>query len=194
VLAVVAGIGIFTYRNVEVWTPLQRWYWIQYLNTKNFPSPSGDYQVLAKVDRHGQRRMTVDADVMAGAPQGRQLIPFALSQQAKQAGAVELVVDTVHYSSRQMNQILARSIFDGQSPDDLIRPAWCGALGVFVLGFGLAIPREPGSTAHAGTWPQAQGSADGYGEGIQSVEWGERHLLPDHKGKTNAFDPTLVRE
>jgi len=51
VLAVVAGIGIFTYRNVEVWTPLQRWYWIQYLNTKNFPSPRGDYQVLAKVDR-----------------------------------------------------------------------------------------------------------------------------------------------
>jgi len=142
VLAVVAGIGIFTYLNVEVWTPLQRWYWIQYLNTKNFPSPSGDYQVLAKVDRHGQRRMAVDADVMAGAPQGRQLIPFALSQQAKQAGAVELVVDTVHYSSRQMNQILAKWIFDGQSPDDLIRPAWFGALGVFVLGFGLSIPRD----------------------------------------------------
>src|ERR1700730_7292085 len=86
VLGVVAGIGIFTYRTVEVWTPLQRWYWIQYLNTKNFPSPRDDYQVLAKVDRHGQRRMAVDADVMAGAPQGRQLIPFALSQQAKQAG------------------------------------------------------------------------------------------------------------
>jgi hypothetical protein len=142
VLAVVAGIGIFTYRNVEVWTPLQRWYWIQYLNTKNFPSPGGDYQVLAKVDRHGQRRMAVDADVMAGAPQGRQLIPFGLSQQAKQAGAVELVVDTVHFSSRQMNQMLAQRIFDGQSPDDLIRPAWFGALGVFVLGFGLAIPRD----------------------------------------------------
>ncbi len=142
VLAVVAGIGIFTYRNIEVWTPLQRWYWIQYLNTKNFPSPSGDYQVLAKVDRHGQRKMAVDDDVTAGAPHGRQLIPFALSQQAKQAGAVELVVDTVHYSSRQMNQMLARWIFDGQSPDDLIRPAWFGAMGVFVLGFGLSIPRD----------------------------------------------------
>ena len=142
VLAVVAGIGIFTYRNVEVWTPLQRWYWIQYLNTKNFPSPSGDYQVLTRVDRHGQRRMAVDADVMAGAPQGRQLIPFALSQQAKQAGAIELVVDTVHYNSQQMNQMLAQWIFDGQSPDDLIRPAWFGALAVFVLGFGLAIPRD----------------------------------------------------
>src|SRR5712664_252748 len=74
VLAVVAGIGIFTYQSIEVLTPLQRWYWIQYLNTKNFPSPSGDYQVLAKVDRHGQRKMAVDADVTAGAPQGRPLI------------------------------------------------------------------------------------------------------------------------
>src|SRR5260370_28701440 len=79
---------------------------------------------------------------MAAAPQVRQFIPFVLSQQAKHAGAVELVVDTVHYSSRQMNQMLAQWIFDGQSPDDLIRPAWFGALGVFVLGFGLAIPRD----------------------------------------------------
>src|SRR6202140_3806153 len=87
VLAVVAGIGIFTYRNVEVWTPLQRWYWIQYLNTKNFPSPSGDYQVLAKVDRQGQRSMAIDADVLPAPPHGRQFIPFELTQQARQAGA-----------------------------------------------------------------------------------------------------------
>ena len=38
-LAFVTGVGIFTYRNVEVWTPLQQWYWVQYSSTKNFPSP-----------------------------------------------------------------------------------------------------------------------------------------------------------
>jgi len=41
-LAVVAGIGIFTYRNVEKWTPLQQWYWVEYLSTKSFPSARGD--------------------------------------------------------------------------------------------------------------------------------------------------------
>ena len=141
-LAGVVGIGIFTYLNVEVWTPLQRWYWIQYLNTKNFPSPRGDYQVLSKLDQQGQRRMAIDADVMPSPPHGRQFIPFDLTQQARQAGAIQLVVDNVHYSSVQMNQILAGKIFGGQSTDDLLRPAWVGALGVFVVGLVLTIPRN----------------------------------------------------
>jgi len=141
-LAFVAGIGIFTYRNVEVWTPLQQWYWIQYLNTKNFPSPSGHYQVLSKLDRQGQHSMATDADVMPTAPHGRQFIPFELTQQARQAGAIQLAVDNVHYSSTQMKQILAGQIFGGQTPDDLLRPAWVGALGVFVLGLVLAMLRN----------------------------------------------------
>ncbi|MFZ1131286.1 MAG: hypothetical protein WBV31_03870 [Terriglobales bacterium] len=34
-LAVVAGIGIFTYSNVEKWTPLRQWYWTEYLTAKS---------------------------------------------------------------------------------------------------------------------------------------------------------------
>ena len=98
VLAVVAGIGIFTIQNGVMWTPLQRWYWGQYLNTEVFPTrasdPHGHYRLLAKVDRHGQQRMAVDADVVPTRTLGRQLIPFVLSAQARRAGATELVVDT----------------------------------------------------------------------------------------------------
>ena len=65
-----------------------------------------------------------------------------LSAQARQAGATDLVVDTVRYNSQQMQQMLAEWVYDNQSPNDLIRPAWMGALGVFVLGLGLAIPRD----------------------------------------------------
>jgi hypothetical protein len=39
VLAFVAWIGIFTYQSVEVWTPLQQWYWVQYSISKDFPNP-----------------------------------------------------------------------------------------------------------------------------------------------------------
>src|SRR5260370_38834764 len=38
--------------------------------------------------------------------------------------------------------MLSEWIYEGQSPDDLIRPAWFGALGIFVLGLVLAIPRD----------------------------------------------------
>ena len=50
-----------------------------------------------------------------GPQQGRQLIPFTLSAQARQAGAVELVVNTLHYTSQQMHQTLAEWIYDNQS-------------------------------------------------------------------------------
>jgi hypothetical protein len=80
--------------------------------------------------------MATDADVM---PAPLQVWPsFALTAKARQAGEVALKVDTVHYTSAQMNRMLAESIYAGQTPDDLLRPAWVGALGVFVLALVLA--------------------------------------------------------
>jgi hypothetical protein len=140
VLAFVAWIGIFTYQSVEVWTPLQQWYWVQYSISKDFPNPSGTYQVLSKLDRQGQHSMARDADVM---PAPLEVWPsFALTAKARQAGAVALKVDTVHYTNAQMNRMLAELIYAGQSPGDLIWPAWAGALGIFVLGLVLPIPRN----------------------------------------------------
>jgi hypothetical protein len=80
--------------------------------------------------------MATDADVM---PAPLEVWPsFALTAKARQAGAVALKVDTVHYTSAQMNRMLAERIYVGQTPGDLLRPAWGGALGVFVLGLLLA--------------------------------------------------------
>jgi hypothetical protein len=59
-----------------------------------------------------------------------------------QRGAVALKVDTVHYRSAQMNQMLLERIYEGRTPDDPIRPAWVGALLVLVLGLILAIARH----------------------------------------------------
>ena len=133
-------MGIFTYQSVEVWTPLQQWYWVQYSISKDFPNPSGTYQVLSKLDRQGQHSMATDADVM---PAPLEVWPsFALTAKARQAGAVALKVDTVHYTNAQMNRMLAELIYAGQSPGHLIWPAWAGALGIFVLGLVLLIPRN----------------------------------------------------
>jgi hypothetical protein len=136
------GIGIFTYCNIQMWTPLQQWYWVQYLNTKSFPTARGDYKLLTTVDAHGKQLMAVDADVVPRPMQGWPPFPFALTPKARQRGAVTLKVDTVHYTSAQMNQMLLERIYEGQTPDDLIRPAWVGALLVLVLGLILAIARQ----------------------------------------------------
>jgi hypothetical protein len=69
-IAAVVGIAIFTYCNIRMSTPLQQWYWVQYLNTKSFPTARGDYKLLTTVDAHGKQLMAVDADVVPGPMQG----------------------------------------------------------------------------------------------------------------------------
>jgi type IV secretory pathway TraG/TraD family ATPase VirD4 len=139
-LTIVLGFGIFVYQ-YWAWTPLQRWYWYEYLATQTFPSARGNYSLISKSDRNGHHSVAGDTDLVPDLS-GQHVIPFELSQQARQGGAVQLFLDTVHYSNAQMNQILAGQIFAGQSPDDLIRPAWVGALGFLVLGLVFAIPRD----------------------------------------------------
>jgi hypothetical protein len=144
-IAFAVGVGIFVYQTTVVWTPLQRWYWNQYLGSEVFPvrgNQPGNYHVLAKLDRHNKPLLAVDADVVPGPIEGKQLIPFTLSQQARKAGAVELKLETVRFPSQQLHKTLSDWIYQNQSPDDLIGPAFYGGLGTFVLGLILAIPRD----------------------------------------------------
>jgi hypothetical protein len=134
VLAACVGLCIWFYMTAAVWTPLQRYYWDEYLNTEMFQGPRGDYSILETVDRRGQHRMAIESDVVPAPKHGRQFIPFVLSSQARQAGAVDLVVDTVHYGSVQMDQLLGQSVYNSRSVMELTWPAWGGGLSVIVIG------------------------------------------------------------
>jgi len=137
VSSAVAGIGIWTYLYAD-WAPLQRYYWNEYLNTEMFRGSPGEYRVLEKVDRQGKHEFAAESDVVATARHG-QIIPFVLSTSARQRGAADLVIGTIHFDSAQMHQKLAQSIYNNQSATELSWPAWGGALGVLVLGLGWAI-------------------------------------------------------
>jgi hypothetical protein len=132
-LAGAAGIVTWFFLNAEVFTPLQRYYWDEYLNTEMFQGTKGNYRLLEVVDRRGEHRIAIDSDVTPAAIHGRQLVPFVLSAQARHSGAIDLAVDTVHYGSAQMHQVLATSIYDGRSVMELSGPAWGVGLGVFAF-------------------------------------------------------------
>ena len=139
-MAGVLGISIFTYQEYQVWTPLQDWYFNEYSLAHNFPTQRGSYWLLTKTDRAGHRSVAGNSDVV---PDTRgHLIPFDLSQQARQQGAVQLNLETVHYSSAQMEQILREQVFSGQSTNDLLRPTWVSALAFFVVGVLFVIIRD----------------------------------------------------
>ena len=91
------------------------------------------------------------------------IVPVCAHPKARQQGAVTLKVDTVHYTSAQMNQMLLERIYAGQIADDLIRPAWVGALGVFVLGLMLAIRTGPAATPQPRGRDKAKRPRDGHG-------------------------------
>ena len=42
-VSAVVGVGIWTFLNAKVWTPLQRYYWNEYLNTEMFRASQGEY-------------------------------------------------------------------------------------------------------------------------------------------------------
>src|SRR5215472_9184091 len=88
-LAASVGFVIWIYMNAVVWTPLQRYYWNEYLNTEMFQGSRGDYSILETVDRLGQRRMATESDVVPVPKREGQFFPFVLSNQARQAGAVD---------------------------------------------------------------------------------------------------------
>ena len=142
IAAACVSLGIWTYLNLAVWTPLQRYYWNQYLNTEMSQGPRGDYLILETVDRRGQHRIATESDVVLTGRHGRPPIPFALSSQARQAGAIDLVVDAVHHGSTQMHQILAQRIYNGQSVAEFSRPAWAGGFTVFILGIVWSFRRK----------------------------------------------------
>lgn len=139
-IAGVLGFGIWVYE-YWAWTPLQRWYWFEYQVAQQFPTLRGNYRIISKSDRNGHHSLATDTDLVPVLT-GQKGIPFELSEQARQRGAVQLFLDNVQYSNAEMKQILAAQIFADQSPDDMIRPAWVGALGFLVVGLIFAIPRD----------------------------------------------------
>ena len=140
-MAGVVGIADFTYQEYQIWTPLQRWYFNEYSLAHDFPTQRGNYWLLTKTDRAGHHSVASNSDVVPDFRGRHNLFPFELSQQARQQGAVQLNLETVHYSSAQMEQILREQIFAGQSTNDLLRPSSVGALGFFVVGLLFVILR-----------------------------------------------------
>jgi hypothetical protein len=131
-IVVAIGIEIFTFRNVQMWTPLQGRNWTEYLTSKTSSMTRGDCRLLEQVDAHRKQLMALAAAAVPGPLQGWPPVPVAPA----------LKVDTMYTTSAEMNQTLAESIYKGPSPDDLVPFAWVGWLGIFVLGLVLGIRRN----------------------------------------------------
>jgi len=164
-----ARVGTFTCQEFYIWTPLQRWYFNEYSLSHDFPTTRGNYWLLMKTDRNGHHSVAGNSDVVSDFRGRHYLFPFELSDQARQQGAIQLNLETVHYSSAQVEGILRGEIFADRSVGDLIFPSCAASFGFLVIGLAFAIlgtepddakeMKEQGSKDHS--WLQLKNSTDG---------------------------------
>ena len=70
------GIGVFTYQELFIWTPLQRWYFNEYSSSHDFPTTRGNYWLLMKTDRNGHHSVAGNSDVVPDFRGRHYLIPW----------------------------------------------------------------------------------------------------------------------
>ena len=142
-LTPVAGVAIWMFCLAVVWTPLQRYYWGQYVLSESIGG-EGNFQWVAAVDRQRKHRLATDADVQAAVTRGPGpvVLPVALSEEGRQRGVVAITLDRSRQRTYQAHDLMQHWIYGDRTAEQMARPAWLGALGVLVLGLAVAIPRD----------------------------------------------------
>lgn len=137
-VAVVGGAVIGHLAYLWKWTPLQRCYADAYAATESGGgSPrNGTYSVLVLSTRTGNR-LALDIDVIE-----RDEYSFALTDQARRAGAVKLEWERRQYENVKLHQWLSHWVYKDQTLMDLEKPGLLGGLGVLVVCLIAAIPKD----------------------------------------------------
>jgi len=144
VAALASMLAICAYRYIEVWTPLQRFYFKTYiftgLRSVGGMANSGHYELLA-VTTKNESHWASDGEVTEARTEsgGRTL---ALTQDALKNGGLHLVLVTVQSEDGNLHDFLRQGIYQDQSLAVFLRPALWGGLGVLFLWSAFTLLKE----------------------------------------------------
>jgi len=136
VLAALASmLAIGAYRYIEVWTPLQRFYFKTYmltgLRSVGGKAKSRQYELLAVTTKNGSHWASDGEVSEARTESGRTTV--ALTQEARKNGGLHLALVTVESNDGNLHDFLWQGIYRGESLAVFLRPALWGGLGVLFL-------------------------------------------------------------
>jgi type IV secretory pathway TraG/TraD family ATPase VirD4 len=136
-VALLSVVAMWVYRYERVWTPLQRFYLAQYLNSEsNFRKATGHYLLLNAVNKNGSH-LALDEEVTETGDGG-----YALTDEAVKAGDLRLEWQRGQFDNAKMRAYLGHWIYGNQTFMDMAKPALWGGLAVFALGLIVAIPKD----------------------------------------------------
>ena len=133
--ALASMLAICAYRYIEVWTPLQRFYFKTYiltgLRSVGGMANSGHYELLAVTTKKGSHWASDEEVTEARTESGGTTV--ALTQEALKNGGFHLVLVTVQSDDGDLHDFLQQDIYRDQSLAVFLRPALWGGLGVLFL-------------------------------------------------------------
>ena len=133
--ALASMLAICTYHYIEVWTPLQRFYFKTYiltgLGSVGGMANSRHYELLAVTTKNGSHWAS-DGEVTEGRTESGGTT-VALTQEALKHGGLHLVLVTVQSDEGSLHDFLRQGIYRDQSLVVFLRPALWGGLGVLFL-------------------------------------------------------------
>lgn len=144
VLVAAAVICAGTWLRYELWTPLERYWFPQYL-WSSWSQGQGRYRLLAIIQPGQKDRLPLEQDVEAGETRlaGKRL-PFQLTQAAAEAGESLVLEAKTTWDNQRLKELLQHWIYQDASPKDLLNdlagaPLWASGV-LLLLGLIVAIP------------------------------------------------------
>jgi len=155
-VALASMLAICTYRYIEVWTPLQRFYFTTYirsaLRSATSSARTGEYELLAVTTKHGSHWAS-DGEVTEGETASGEAT-LALTPKTLKAGALHLVLAPVQANDAKIREFLRNAIYGDQTLTRFLEPALWGSLAVLFLWLAFTLPKDATHRRREGRSPK----------------------------------------
>ena len=146
-LGLLAFLGTAIYQAGLQWTPLQRYWFPNYLKmhvASRLGFGTSEYRLLEVGDRQGRHRLAVDSDIapwQGSLPQGA-TTPLILSDEAARQGLRLVLEPKEQYKNKELSDYVRHWIYQDQTWGDLLYWPLVTGAGVFGWMLIFAIPKD----------------------------------------------------
>lgn len=155
-VALACMLAICTYRYIQVWTPLQRFYFTTYirsaLRSATSSAGTGEYDLLAVTTKNGGHWAS-DGEVTEGKTASGEAT-LALTPKALKAGALHLVLKPVQANDAKVREFLQNAIYGDQTLTRFLQPALWGSLAVLFFCLAFTLPKDASHGRRDGRSPK----------------------------------------
>ena len=183
VIGVLVFFGISIYQATTQWTPLQRYWFPNYLKMQLAASlgfPPANYRLLEVEDRQGRHRLAVEADVAPwkGSLSHGTTIPLFISNQAARLDLRLVLEPPQKYKNKELSDYAQHWIYQDQTWGDFLHLPLIASAVVFAWLLIFVCSQRLAAATRAQVWAPDQRPSIRYGGAVQpqpAIRWHRLH-------------------